>query len=63
MAIAEYHYGLKRLAEIVLDEVREMLEIIGTNDKARKFAYLFILLTFAFGMTWALPDLINALKG
>ena len=51
----------------IFDEVRKMLEIIGTNDKARKFACLFILLTLPLSMTWVLPDLINvlinALKG
>jgi hypothetical protein len=44
-------------------EVGKMLEIIAKYPAARHFAYVVLVLFFIFGMSWVLPDLINAIRG
>ena len=39
-----------------------MLEIIDRSEKARKFAYCVVILAFVFGMAWALPSIITAIR-
>ena len=46
----------------IFDEVRKMLEIIDRSEKARKFAYCVVILAFVFGMAWALPSIITAIR-
>lgn len=45
----------------LIDGVCKMLEVIDKSDKARKFAYMFLCLTFIAGMTWLSPDFLKAL--
>lgn len=40
-----------------------MLEVIDRSDKARRFAYCVVILAFIFGIVWALPALITAIRG
>lgn len=43
-------------------EISKMLEVIEKSAKARRFAYVVVILSFIFGMSWVLPNLILALK-
>lgn len=44
-------------------EIGKMLEIIEKSAKARRFAYIFIVLLFLAIVWWKLPDVIIALNG
>ena len=46
----------------IFEEVCKMLEIIDRSEKARKFAYCVVILAFIFGMVWALPEFIIAIR-
>lgn len=39
-----------------------MLEMIDKSDKARKFAYVVLILFFIFSMAWISPNLLKAIS-
>lgn len=43
-------------------EIGKMLEIISKDKIARRFAYTAMVLAFIFGMSWVLPNLIQAIR-
>ncbi|SUC09896.1 Uncharacterised protein [Pasteurella canis] len=44
-------------------EIAKMLEVIEKSAKARRFAYIFIILLFSAAVWWKLPDVIMTFNG
>ncbi|KGQ49346.1 hypothetical protein JL04_05550 [Gallibacterium anatis] len=50
------------LFDVVAEGICKMLEMIDKSDKARKFAYVVLILFFIFSMAWISPNLLKAIS-